>query len=174
MQTFLTRAALGPLWPFMLLAALFLAATTGFLLFVRFRSAARAYSSREYGFLVRLYDATELCGSLTLICGILGTGLALMQILPALSRAPDPGQDALYQQLLAALPRLLSPALAGLLLGGLWAEILRYFLRPYARRAACQLPGPLPQASRREPEPKPPPEQDFDNDWRAKDPLGFY
>ncbi len=173
LATYFTRAALGPVWPFMLLAALFMAATTGFLLFVWLRAPVHAYSLREYGFLQRLYDALEMIGSLTLICGILGACLGLAEILPALSRAQDPGQDGLYQQLLASLPRILAPAAAGLILGGLWAEILRFFLRPYARAVSVP-PGPPPEASSPEAGKKPLPAQNFDDDWRAKDPMGMY
>lgn len=169
LQTYFTRAALGPLWPFMLFAALFMAATTGFLLFARSRALTRAFTAREHRFLQRLHDAVEMFGNLTLICGMLGACLAFVEILPALGRWSQAAGDAgLSQQLLARLQAGLAPAIAGLVIGGLWAETLRFFLRPCLR--ACSPPESPPQ-----PETKPPTtEQNHETDWRAKDPQGMY
>ncbi|MCL4709322.1 hypothetical protein KJ068_29550 [bacterium] len=170
LQSYFTRAALGPLWPFMLFAALFMAATTGFLLFARSRALTRAFTAREQGFLQRLHDAVEMFGALTLICGMLGACLAFVEILPALGRwAQAAGDTALSEQLLAALRRGLAPAIAGLVIGGLWAETLRFFLRPYLR--ACLPPPELPPQAQTKP---PVPEQNPETDWRAKDPQGMY
>ncbi|MDZ7269553.1 MAG: hypothetical protein ONB48_19885 [candidate division KSB1 bacterium] len=168
LQTYFTRAALGPVWPFMLFAALFMAATTGFLLFARSRGLTRAFTAREHRFLQRLHDAVEMFGSLALIGGMLGACLAFFDILPALGRWAQAACDAgLSQQLHARLQAGLAPAIAGLVIGDLWAETLRFFLRPYLR--ACLPPPESP------PETKPPaPEQNPETDWRAKDPQGMY
>ncbi len=170
LQTCFTRAALGPVWPFMLFAALFMAATTGFLLFARSRGLTRAFTAREHRFLQRLHDAVDMFGSLALIGGMLGACLAFFDILPALGRwAQAAGDAGLSQQLHARLQAGLAPAIAGLVIGGLWAETLRFFLRPYLR--AC-LPStkPLPQTPAKPPEP----EQNPETDWRAQDPQGMY
>ena len=173
--TFFTRAALGPAWPFMLIAALFMAATTGFLLFARYRVRRHRCSPREFGFLCRLHDATELFGAVTLICGILGLCLKLFEILPALSQSlQDPGNAAAAQQLYAALHRALAPAVTALVIGGLWCETLRFFLRPYVRAACAALGQPQQEFPSPAEQTPPGPEQNFDNDWRAKDPLGMY
>lgn len=170
LQTYFTRAALGPVWPFMLFAALFMAATTGFLLFARSRALTRAFTAREHSFLQRLHDAVEMFGSLTLICGMLGACLAFFEILPALGRwAQATGDAGLSQQLLARLQAGLAPAIAGLVIGGLWAETLRFFLRPYLRTCS-----PSPESSPQTQTKPPSPEQNPETDWRAKDPQGMY
>ncbi len=170
LQNYFTPAALGPLWPLMLLAALFMAATTGFLLFARSRVLTRAFTAREQGFLQRLHDAVEMFGNFTLICGMLGACLAFFDILPALGRwAQATGDAALSQRLHARLQAGLAPAIAGLVIGGLWAETLRFFLRPYLR--ACSPPPESPPQTQAQP---PAPDQNHETDWRANDPQGMY
>ena len=94
MHTYFTPAALGPVWPILLLLALFMAATTVFLFFTRNRGRNRSRSSRENEapgearFLRRLYDATDMCSMLALFTGVLGTCLHLIGLLPELNRVP--------------------------------------------------------------------------------------
>ena len=172
---YLTPAAIGPVWPFMLLATVFMAATSGFLLFGRVRASRQTGTVREYRFLLRLYDATELFSTMTVLCGMLGTCLGLLEAFPELARSLDDQTDAgLLQQVF--LRGRWSATVAGLIIGGLWGETLRFFLKPYIwsrlppRSMAPQPKAPAPSSG----ESPPPPEQPFDRDWRAQDPLGMY
>lgn len=177
--SYLTPAAIGPVWPFMLLAAAFMATTTGFLLLARARAWLHAYSLREYRFLHRLYDATEMFSTIAILSGMLGTCLGLLEVLPVLARAlQNSGNGDVLQQVLTPLRNVWASTVAGLIIGGLWGETLAYFLKPYTRPTLLALSSDEP------------PEEPFtfgeagnslpgddvplDQDWRNKDKEGMY
>lgn len=176
--SYLNPAAIGPVWPFMLISAAFMATTTGFLLLARVRLLLHAYSLREYRFLQRLYDATEMFGTIAILSGMLGTCLGLLDVLPVLSRSLQSGQNAeVLQQVLTPLRNAWASTVSGLLIGGLWGETLAYFLKPYTR------PSLLPLSTEDPPEEPfqageanelPPEDSKLPQDWREKDTEGMY
>jgi len=172
MLLYFTPAALGPTWPILLLIALFMAATTVFLLFTRRRAN---YAPNEARFLQRLYDATEMFGMIALFSGVLGTCLHLIDLLPELNRALHDTAAKLDSKTVQQLRTMWASAIAGLVLGGFWGEGLRFMLKPRLR------PGPIfiiKRATKRRPnKPEPTttsPEPNLDEAWQAKDSQGMY
>jgi hypothetical protein len=172
MHTLLTPAALGPVWPILLLLALFMAATTAFLFFTRRR---QNYAPDEARFLRRLYDATDMCCMLALFTGVLGTCLHLLELLPELNRVLHDANAKLAPRAAAQLRTMWASAIAGLFIGGLWGETLRFFIKPRLRDQPCFI---IKRAAKRRPsKPKPAasqPEPDLDQAWQAKDAQGIY
>jgi hypothetical protein len=180
--SYLTPRAIGPVWPLMLLASAYMLATTIFLILARFRAWLRSYSLREYRFLQRLYDATEMFGTLAILGGMLGTCLGLLEVLPVLGASLRNSQNNdLLQQVLGPLRNVWASTVAGLIIGGLWGEGILFVLKPYTRPALMPLSLDEPPAGSLDFEPpavspaeSTPPQTDFVNDWRQKDPQGMY
>lgn len=166
MLNLLTPAALGPTWPLLLCAALFLAATTMFVIFTRRREH---YALNEARFLQRLYDATEFFGMLALFTGVLGTCLHLIEILPELNRVLHDSAAPLDAKTSTQLRTMWASAIAGLVLGGLWAEALRFLLKPRLRAAPTFI---IKRTTKRRP--AKPPEPKLDDAWQARDAQGIY
>jgi len=171
MHTYFTPAALGPTWPLLLCAALFFAATTAFLFFTRNRGREN-YAPDEARFLRRLYDATELFSTIALFTGVLGTCLHLIVILPELNRVLHDSAAKLDPQTAAntatQLRTMWASAIAGLVLGGLWGETLRFLLKPRLRDQPCFLVKRFTKHRAAAPEPK------LDDAWQARDAQGIY
>lgn len=132
--SYLTPSAIGPVWPAMLLCGVYLLAATGFIVVAKIRRRSRSLSLREHRFLHRLYDATEMAGAFAMVCGLLGACAGLLEALPILGaywRAS--GNTALLQPALTPLRHALASPFAGLILGGLWRELILFLLKPYTR-----------------------------------------
>ncbi len=181
--SYLTPNAIGPVWPLMLLASAYMLATTVFLLLARFRAWLRSFTLREYRFLQRLYDATEMFGTLAILSGMLGTCIGLLDVLPVLGASLRNSHNAdLLQQVLGPLRNVWASTVAGLIIGGLWGECILFVLKPYTRPALLPLSNEEPPAepfdfelpSAPPTESTPPPENDLGDDWRQKDPQGMY
>jgi hypothetical protein len=184
--TYLTPAAIGPVWPAMLLCFAYMLTTTGFIVLAKVRAWFRSFSLREHRFLQRLYDATEMVSTFAILCGMLGTCVGLLEVLPVLGASlRDSGNTDLLQQVLTPLRNVWASTVAGLILGGLWGEVLIFMLKPYTRPVLLPLSSEeppdeafdlAPPTRAFEPE-NPPPSttnQDFADDWRQKDPEGMY
>ncbi len=173
MLPYFTPAALGPTWPLLLCVALFMTATTVFLLFTRRRAN---HAPSETRFLQRLFDATEMFGMIALFTGVLGTCLHLIEILPELNRVLHDRSAQLAPEIALRLRTMWASAIAGLVLGGLWGEGLRFALKPRLRAAPVFI---IKRATKRAP-PKPksttntPPEPTLDDLWQAKDAQSMY
>lgn len=179
--SFLTPRAIGPVWPLMLLASAYMLATTVFLMLARLRAWLRSYSLREYRFLQRLYDATEMFGTLAILGGMLGTCLGLLEVLPVLGASLRDSQNSeLLQQVLGPLRNVWASTVAGLLVGGLWGEGILFVLKPYTRPTLMpvSLDEPPNESLDFEPSPEPEPPsttgQNLAEDWREKDVEGVY
>lgn len=178
MHTYFTPAALGPVWPILFLLALFMAATTAFLFFTRRRRATHAPDEARFleaRFLRRLYDATDMCCMLALFTGVLGTCLHLLELLPELNRVLHDANAKLAPQIAAQLRTMWASTIAGLFIGGLWGETLRFFIKPRLRDQPCFLVKRL--TKRRSSAPKPAasqPEPNLDQTWQARDAQGIY
>jgi hypothetical protein len=176
----LSPRAIGPVWPVMLLAAAYMLATTVFLILARLRLWLRSFTLREYRFLQRLYDATETASTLAILSGMLGTCLGLLEVLPVLGASLRQSANGdLLQQVLGPLRNVWASSVAGLVLGGLWGEIILFVLKPFTRPALLPLSNdPPPDETPDFTEPTPPdagaPEQDLDNDWRKENHEGTY
>jgi hypothetical protein len=136
----LTPSAVGPVWPALLLCGAYLLAATGFIVAAKLRRRSRTLTLREHGFLHRLYDATEMVGAFALVCGLLGACAGLLETLPVLAAFWRAGGNT--DSLQPALPLLrhaLASLFAGLILGGLWRELLLFLLKPYTRPALMPL-----------------------------------
>jgi hypothetical protein len=136
----LSPSAVGPVWPAMLLCGAYLLAATGFVIAAKIRRRSRSLSLREHGFLHRLYDATEMVGAFALVGGLLGVCAGLLETLPVLAvfwRAG--GNSDLLQPALPLLRHALASLFTGLILGGLWRELLLFLLKPYTRPALMPL-----------------------------------
>lgn len=177
MHTYFTPAALGPVWPILLLLALFMAATTVFLFFTRNRSRNRCSRENdapgETGFLEarfhrRLYDATDMCSMLALFTGVLGTCLHLIELLPELNRVLHDANAKLAANSATQLRTMWASAIAGLFIGGLWGETLRFFIKPRLRDQPCFLVKRITKRRASAPEPK------LDDAWQAKDSQNMY
>lgn len=171
--------SIGPVWPAMLLCLAFMATTSVFLVLARFRSLVKCYTLREYRFLQRLYDATEMFSALAILSGMVGTCLGLVQVLPALSNAlQSTSSESLLQQVLGPLRHVWVSTIAGLVLGGLWGEALLFVLKPYTRPALMPVSAaepPAPPLDLPGPEtPGPEDDPDPDEDWRKDDIAGMY
>ncbi|MDZ7305304.1 MAG: hypothetical protein ONB44_24535 [candidate division KSB1 bacterium] len=180
--SYLTPGAIGPVWPLMLLCAAYMLATSAFLLLARVRLLFRALALREYRFLQRLYDATEMFSTLAILLGMLGTCLGLLEVLPVLGASlRESGNADLLQQVLRPLRNVWASTVAGLLVGGLWGEIILFVLKPYTRPMLMPLSYEEPPEepfSLEQPIPPAPSatvtEENLDDDWRQKDPQGMY
>ncbi len=181
--SYLTPHAIGPVWPIMLICAAYMAATTVFLLLARARAWLRTFSLREYRFLQRLYDATEMFSTLAILSGMLGTCIGLLEVLPVLGASLRANASAdLLQQVLVPLRNVWASTVAGLILGGLWGEIISFWLKPYTRPTLLPLSTDEPPEETFDvapPENPPPaetasPDADLAEDWRQKDPQGMY
>jgi len=178
----LTPSAIGPVWPLMLLASAYMLATTVFLILARLRAWLRSYSLREYRFLQRLYDATEMFSTLAILGGMLGTCLGLLEVLPVLGASlRQSGNGDLLQQVLGPLRNVWASTVAGLVIGGLWGEGILFVLKPYTRPALMPLSLDEPPTESLDfeppasPSPAPPAtEPNLSEDWREKDPQGMY
>jgi len=176
MHTFFTPAALGPVWPILLLLALFMAATTVFLFFTRSRGRSRGRRREnnapdEARFLRRLYEATDMCSMLALFTGVLGTCLHLIELLPELNRVLHDSAAKLDANTATQLRTMWASAIAGLFIGGLWGETLRFFIKPRLREQPCFL---VKRLTKRRPAKSKPPEPNLDQAWQAKDAQGIY
>jgi hypothetical protein len=203
--SYLTPGAVGPVWPALLLCGVYLLAATGFIVAAKIRRRSRSLSLREHGFLHRLHDATEMVGAFALVCGLLGVCAGLLDTLPVLAAFWRAGGniDSL-QPVLPPLRHALASLFTGLILGGLWRELLLFLLKPYTRPALMPLhedpsaeepfpfEDPLPPAPGAAPvgaAPKsaapgratpgraaPPDTNDLDlaDDWREMDAEGIY
>jgi hypothetical protein len=179
---YLTPAAIGPVWPAMLLCFAYMLTTTGFIVLAKVRAWFRSFSLREHRFLQRLYDATEMMNTFAILCGMLGTCAGLLEVLPVLGASlRESGNTDLLQQVLAPLRNVWASTVAGLIIGGLWGEGLIFMLKPHTR------PVLLPLSMDEPPEethgfeaptpstPEPPgTDQDLSDDWRRKDTEGMY
>ncbi len=177
--SFLTPGAIGPVWPLMLLAGAYMLATTVFLILARFRLWLRSFSLREYRFLQRLYDATEMFSTLAILSGMLGTCIGLLDVLPVLGASlRESANGDMLQQVLGPLRNVWASTVAGLILGGLWGEALLFVLKPYTRPALLPLSADEPPGAADhfiEPQDSPgAPEPDLDNDWRKDNHEGTY
>jgi hypothetical protein len=180
--SYLTPSAIGPVWPLILLCAAYMLTTTAFLILARVRMLFRALALREHRFLHRLYDATEMCSTLAILLGMLGTCLGLLEVLPVLSASlRDSGNGDLLQQVLGPLRNVWASTVAGLVIGGLWGEILLFILKPYTRPTLLPLSMDEPPAEAFDFEPPAPPttappttEPNLNEDWRQKDVEGMY
>ncbi len=170
----LTPSAIGPVWPLMLLASAYMLATTVFLLLARFRAWLRAFTLREYRFLQRLYDATEMFSTLAILGGMLGTCIGLLDVLPVLGASLRASQNSdLLQQVLGPLRNVWASTVAGLIIGGLWGECLLFVLKPYTRPALLPLSSAESATESFDFEP-PAPEAERPEDWRENDAAGIY
>lgn len=179
--------SIGPIWPAMLVFFLYMAATTLFLVLARFRAWLSAVTLREQRFLQRIYDATEMFSTLAILSGMIGTCLGLLDALPVLGATlQNAGDQHTIGQVLVPLRHVWVSTIAGLALGGLWGEVLLFFLKPHVR------PPAMP-TSRDEPPPPPavPPvlaptpgglddepdsddDADLEDDWRQYNSQGMY
>lgn len=181
--SYLTPSAIGPVWPAMLLCLAYLLTTTGFIVLAKMRAWVRSFSLREHRFLQRLYDATEMVSTFAILCGMLGTCVGLLEVLPILGASLRQSNNTdLLQEVLAPLRNVWASTVAGLILGGLWGEWLIFMLKPYTRPTLMPLSMEEPPAESLDFEPPaapptestPPPQTDLDDDWRQKDPQGMY
>lgn len=196
----LTPGAVGPVWPAMLLCGVYMLAATGLIVAAKIRRRFRPLSRREHCFFHRLHDATQMAGAFAMACGMLGACAGLLEALPILSAYwRESGNTALLQPALAPLRHALASPFAGLVLGGLWCELLLFLLKPYTRPmlmpldddASSDEPFPLedplppePGAAPGRATPKPaapksaaPPDTtdlDLADDWREMDAEGIY
>jgi hypothetical protein len=180
--SYLTPHAIGPVWPIMLLCAAYMAATTVFLFLARARAWLRSFSLREYRFLQRLYDATEMFSTLAILSGMLGTCIGLLEVLPVLGASLRASGNAdLLQQVLGPLRNVWASTVAGLILGGLWGEIIAFCLKPYTRPTLMPLSSETPPDESFEamppvasPTEAAAPESNLAEQWREKDVEGTY
>jgi len=173
--------SIGPVWPAMLLCFAYMVATTAFLILARTRAWFRAFTLREYRFLQRLYDATEMFSTLAILSGMIGTGFGLLEVLPVLGNSMrDPAAQGMLEQVLGPLRNVWASTIAGLILGGLWGEIILFILKPYTRPTLMPLSASEPTTDAydyEEPEndyPSSSEDQNLDNDWRQHDHEGMY
>jgi len=178
----LSPKTIGPVWPAMLLCLAYMLATTAFLILARLRSWFRSFTLREYRFLQRLFDATEMFSTLAILSGMIGTCLGLLEVLPVLGHSlQNAGGQAMLSQVLGPLQHVWASTIAGLALGGLWGEILLFILKPYTRPALMPISTddpPVTDLGFEEPlaeeEPGQADDSDVDGDWRARDAQGMY
>ena len=132
--TIFSPQAIGPVWPAMFVSCAYMAATTVFLVFARLRAWFSQFNLREQRFLQRLYDATEMFSTLAILSGMVGTCLGLLEVLPVLSKTiNETTAGNTLQQVLNPLRNVWASTIAGLILGGLWGEVLLFFLKPFTR-----------------------------------------
>ncbi len=145
--SYLTPGAIGPVWPLMLIASAYMLATTVFLILARLRAWLRSFTLREYRFLQRLYDATEMFSTLAILGGMLGTCIGLLDVLPVLGASLRDSQNGdLLQQVLGPLRNVWASTVAGLIIGGLWGECNMFVLKPYTRPTLMPLSTDEPPA----------------------------
>lgn len=183
--SYLTPNAVGPMWPALLLCSLYLLAVTGLIVLVKIRRRSGSLALAEHRFLHRLHDATQMVGALALGFGLLGAFAGLLEALTAIAAHGREGRHADWlQQVLPALRHVLASLFAGLLLGGLWRELLLFLLKPYTRpllmplcpETSVEEPFPLEDPLPSGPGAAPPGENDLDiaEDWRKNDTQGIY
>jgi hypothetical protein len=179
----LSPGAIGPVWPVMLLYLAYMATTSVFLVLARFRSWLKTFTLREYRFLQRLYDATEMFSTLAILTGMIGTCLGLFDVLPALGNTLRiASENDRLAQVIGPLRNVWASTIAGLILGGLWGEILLFILKPYTRPALLPLSSEEPPANAADfdfpdqplPENDPDNAREFEDDWRQHDREGMY
>lgn len=181
--SYLSPHAIGPVWPLMLLAGAYMLATTVFLILARLRAWLRSFTLREYRFLQRLYDATEMFSTLAILSGMLGTCLGLLDVLPVLGASLRESHNGdLLQQVLGPLRNVWASTVAGLIIGGLWGECVLFVLKPFTRPTLMPLSSDEPPAEAidfpppAEPSGETPAPETTGNveDWREKDAAGIY
>lgn len=189
-MNYLAPNTIGPVWPAMLICSLYMLAVTGFIVAAQIRLRSRPLSPAEHHFFHRLYDATEMVGAFALVCGLLGACAGLLEALPALAAYWQQSRNLdLLQAVLPPLRHVPAALFAGLLLGGLWRELLLFLLKPYTRPLLMPLhddpsadepfpfEDPLPAAPGAAPKPATPPDAnglDIADDWREMDAQGIY
>jgi hypothetical protein len=200
--SYLAPSAVGPVWPAMLLCSIYMLAVTGFIVIAKIRRRSRSPALAEHQFFHRLYDATQMAGALAIVFGMLGAFAGLLEALTAIGASWREGRNAdLLRQALPSLRYVLASPFAGLILGGLWCELILFLLKPYTRPTLMPLcdetssdepitfedslppePGAAPRratpgtAAPGRPGAGPPNANDLDvaEDWRESDREGIY
>jgi hypothetical protein len=179
----LSPSAIGPVWPAMLLYFIYMTSTTVFLVLAYLRSYFQSFTIRELRFLQRMYDATEMVSTLAILTGMIGTCAGLLEVLPALSQglAASSHQNVL-PNVLSSLRNVWVSTVIGLVLGGLWGEILMFILKPYTRPALLPVthetppgePLELEEADTSLEDLEEKKDKELDDDWRQYDKTGMY